>query len=78
VFHSLIWGPWGFVWRGEAHQSTPVATGLNPPEQPIRDEARNDAHGASPAVKLHDQGCQIQGCHIKNRNEKLMMHQKVS
>jgi len=37
-------GPWGFVWRGEAYQSTPVATGLNPPELPISDEARNNTH----------------------------------
>jgi len=65
VFHILIWGPWGFVWRVEVHQSTPVVTGLNPPELPISDEARNDEHIAST-------------CHIKKRNGKLMMHQKVS
>jgi len=53
VFHILIWGPWGFVWKGEAHQSTHVATGLNPPELPISEEARNDAHIASTGVKLH-------------------------
>jgi len=51
VLHTLIWGPWSFVWRGEAHQSIPVATGLNLPELPISDEARNDAHGASAGVK---------------------------
>ena len=49
----FISGPWGFVWRGEAHQNTHVATGLNPPELPISDEARNDAHSASTGVKLH-------------------------
>jgi len=32
-------GAWGFVCRGEAHQSIPVAMGLNPPELPISDEA---------------------------------------
>ena len=53
MFQILIWRPWGFVWRGEAHQTTPVATGLNPPELPIRDKARNDAHIASTGVKLH-------------------------
>jgi len=39
--------------EGEARQCTPVATGLNPPELPISDEARNDAHIASTRVKLH-------------------------
>ena len=53
VFPILLWGPWSFVCRGEAHQSTTVATGLNPPELPINDEARNDAHIASTDVKLH-------------------------
>ena len=53
MFQILIWRPWGFVWRGEAHQTIPVATGLNPPELPIRDKARNDAHIASTDVKLH-------------------------
>ena len=49
--------PWfnlgGFVCRGEAHQSIPVATGLNPPELPISDEAWNDLRIASTSVKLH-------------------------
>jgi len=53
VFHILIWGPCGFVLRGEDHKSIPVATGLNPPELPISDEARNDAHIASTGVTLH-------------------------
>jgi len=53
VFHILILGRWCFVWRAEAQQSTPLATGLNPPELPISDEARNDAHIASTGVKLH-------------------------
>jgi len=53
MFHILIWEPWGFVWRGESHQSTPVATGLDPPELPISDEARNNAHIASTGIKLH-------------------------
>jgi len=52
VFHILIWGPWGFVRRGEGHQSIPVATVLNPPERSISDEARKDAHIASTGVKL--------------------------
>jgi len=38
---------------GEAHLSIPVATGLNPPELPIRDEAWNDPHIASTGVQLH-------------------------
>ena len=46
-------GAWGFVWRGEAHQSIPVATGLNPTELPISDKAWNDVHIASTGVKLH-------------------------
>jgi len=60
---SYFWGVWGFVWRGKAHQCTPVATGLNPPELPISDEAQNNAHIASTGVKL----CinEHQGCHIK-------------
>jgi len=37
IVNILIWGPWGFVWRGEAHQSIPVATGLSPPELLISD-----------------------------------------
>jgi len=51
VFDILIWGPWGFVLRGEAHQSIPVETGLNLPELPISDKAQNDAHIASTGVK---------------------------
>ena len=39
IYSVSSWEPWGFVWRGEAHQSTPVAPGLNPPELPISDEA---------------------------------------
>jgi len=39
VFHVLILGPWGFVWKGEAHQSAPVAAGLNPLELPNSGEA---------------------------------------
>ena len=39
-------GPLGFC-------LDPVATGLNPPELPISDEARNDSHIASTGVKLH-------------------------
>ena len=31
----------------------PVVTGLNPPELPISEEARNDSHIASTGVKLH-------------------------
>jgi len=44
---------WGFVCGGEAHQSIPVATGLNPPELPLSDGAWNDLHNASTGVKLH-------------------------
>jgi len=39
--------------RAEAHPNTPVATGLKPPEVPISDEVRNDAHIAIIGVKLH-------------------------
>jgi len=46
-------GVWGFVCSGEAHQSIPVATGLNPLELPISDEAWNALHIASTGVKLH-------------------------
>ena len=53
MFPILFCGPWGFVWRGDAYQSTPVATGLNPPELPVSDGARNDAHIARTDVKLH-------------------------
>ena len=60
VSHILISRPWGFVWRGEAHQRIPVATGLRPPELPISDE--NDAHDCKhrcEAVLEHTQGCHI-------------------
>jgi len=53
VFHILIWATWGFACGGETHQSIPVATGLNPSELPICDEACNDLHIASTGVKLH-------------------------
>jgi len=53
VFHILIWGAWGFVSRGEAHQSIPVATGQYPPELTISGEAWNDLHIVSTGVKLH-------------------------
>jgi len=42
-----------FAYRGEAHQSIPVATGQNPPELPISDESSNDLHIASTGMKLH-------------------------
>jgi len=53
VFHILIWGAWGFVSRGEAHQSIPVATGQYPPELTISGETWNDLHIVSTGVKLH-------------------------
>jgi len=43
----------GFFWRGEVHQRTPVATGLNLPELPVSDEAWKNPHIASTGVKLH-------------------------
>jgi len=46
-------GTLGLCLEGETHQSTPMATGLNPPELPISDEVRNDAHIATTGVKLH-------------------------
>jgi len=52
-----------------------VATGLNPPELPTSDEARIDAHIASTCVELHQR---TQSCHIKKRNGKLMMREKLS
>ena len=55
LIYSIPWfslGSWGFACRGEAHQSIPGATGLNPPELPISDEAWNDLHIASTVVKL--------------------------
>ena len=49
---------------------------INPPELPINDESRNDAHiykHRCAAVLGH-----IQGCHIKQWHGNLVMHQKVS
>jgi len=46
-------GALGLCLEGRSHQSILVATGLNPPELPISDEARNDAHNVSTGVKLH-------------------------
>ena len=46
-------GALGLFLEGEAHQSIPVTTGRNPPELPISDEIRNNAHIASTGVKLH-------------------------
>jgi len=41
---------------------------INPPELPIKDEARNEAHIASTGVRLY--------LH-KKRNRKLAMHYKI-
>jgi len=46
-------GALGLFLEGEAHQSIPVTTGRNPPELPISDEVRNNAHIASTGMKLH-------------------------
>jgi len=42
---------------------------INPPELPIEDEARNEAHIASTGVRLY--------LH-KKRNRKLAMHHEIS